>query len=89
LRTFAALRRPRFIHHQSASHESPPVAGLHRLHSRSIIIDLNKPKPSGLTTKTIAQDIHAVDVDAGFLKKRLQIGFGGLVGQIPYEKLCH
>jgi hypothetical protein len=83
------LRRTSFVHHQCPPHQCTPVAGLHGLSGSGIIVYFDEPKSSCLTTETIAQDIHAVDMNTRFVKKRLQVGFGSLVGQIAYEQLCH
>jgi hypothetical protein len=69
--TLPFLRRTGFVHNQCASHQGTPVTGLHGLNGGRIVVYLHEPKPSGLTTETITQNIHAVDVDTRFFKKRL------------------
>src|SRR5579875_2013179 len=71
LRAIAPLRRPSLVHHQRATHQRPAIAGLNRLVRKCIIVDFDKPEPSGFTTETVPQDVHAVYMDSCFFKKSL------------------
>ena len=89
LRALAPLRRSCFVNHQRPAHECSAVARLHRLRRGCIVVNFHEPESPGFATEPVAEDIHAIDVNTSLLEKRLQIGLRSLVGQIPYEKLCH
>ena len=79
-RSVPPLRWPSLIDHQSAAHQRSSIARLHRLLGKRIIIDLHKSKPARLSAEAISQDVNRIDLDASFVKERLQIGLGSLVG---------
>lgn len=89
LPAFAPLWRTSFIHHQCAAHQSASIASLHRLCCRGIVVDLNESKTSCFTAEPVTQNVDAIHVNASLFKKSLKICLCSLVGQVPYEKLCH
>jgi hypothetical protein len=66
LGTLTPLWRTSLIYYQGTAHKRASIAGLNSLGRHCIIIDLDKAESARLATKTVAQDIHAVDVNSGF-----------------------
>jgi hypothetical protein len=89
LRTFATLRRPRLVDYERPAHQRAPIACLHCLIGKRIVVNLDKAKSSGFTAKPIAQYVYAIYFYTGFRKESLYVRFRGFVGQIPHEQLCH
>jgi hypothetical protein len=89
LRTFAPLRRARFVYHKRPAHQGAPVAALNRLCRDGIVIDLDEPESSRFAAEAVAQNIHAIDMYARFFKEGLDVALSSFVGQIAYEQLCH
>ncbi len=51
-----------------------------------IVIDLDKAKTTGFTAETIAHNADAVYRNASLGKEAFQVGLGGRIGKVSYEK---
>ena len=78
-----------FIDDECASHQWTAIARFNCLVCNGIVVDLDKAKASGLAAEAVAQNVYGIDMNPGFGKEGLDVGFSSFVGQIAYEELRH